>query len=80
MFYKSGKTPQKEEPIIPPKGGCKPGWWAYGGYCYKDFGFSPGFDTDKHMTYQLGNNSCVAGSGLDIFLKSSGDIPGMFVH
>ena len=63
MFYKSGKTPEKEQPIIPPKGGCKPGWWAYAGYCYKDFGFDSGFDTLGHMSYTQGNNSCVAGSG-----------------
>ena len=63
MFYKSGKTPEKEEPIIPPKGGCKPGWWAYAGYCYKDFGRTQGFDTTGFMSYTQGNASCVAGTG-----------------
>ena len=50
----------KEEPVLPQKGGCKLGWWSYAGYCYKDFGFDPGFGTDGHMTYNQGNNSCSA--------------------
>ena len=60
MFYKSGNIPMKEEPVLPSKGGCKLGWWSYAGYCYKDFGFDPGFETDGHMTYNQGNNSCNA--------------------
>lgn len=63
MFYKSGLTPKPEEPIIPAKGGCKPGWWAYAGYCYKDFGRTQGFDTSGFKNYMLGNSSCVAGTG-----------------
>ena len=60
MFYKSGNIPMKEEPVLSQKGGCKLGWWSYAGYCYKDFGFDPGFGTDGHMTYNQGNNSCSA--------------------
>ena len=46
QFFPSGQNPIPPKPILPNKGGCKPGWWKYGGYCYKDFGFSTDFDKE----------------------------------
>ena len=62
-FYKSGKSPQPMQPVLPKSGGCKQGWWKYAGYCYKSFGYDSGFDTDKHQTYTAGNSSCWQGTG-----------------
>ena len=46
QFFPSGQNPIPPKPTLPNKGGCKPGWWKYGGYCYKDFGFSTDFDKE----------------------------------
>jgi len=37
QFFNDG-VPKFEKPTLPAKGGCKPGWWKFGGYCYADFG------------------------------------------
>ena len=37
QFYPKG-TPKVVKPTLPNRGGCKSGWWAFGGYCYKEFG------------------------------------------
>ena len=37
QFFPNGK-PTEPKPIIPDRNGCKPDWWAFGGYCYKEFG------------------------------------------
>ena len=63
QFFKSGVSPLPEKPKLPPKGGCKQGWWKYGGYCYKDFGFTYDVaDTSSYKTYTMANNSCWAGN------------------
>lgn len=33
QFYMN-KKPGAPKPVLPPKGGCKSNWWAFGGYCY----------------------------------------------
>ena len=38
QFFPNGE-PKIEEVVLPPKSGCKPGWWKFGGYCYLDFGY-----------------------------------------
>ena len=45
----------QNEPVIdlPPVNGCKPDWWAFGGYCYKEFAYV------QHLVdYASANESC----------------------
>ena len=64
QFYMNG-TPKPDPPVLPPKAGCKSGWWSYGGYCYKDFGYKANADDsslnrDDFQSYPIANNSCNA--------------------
>jgi hypothetical protein len=38
QFFPTGQ-PKIEPVTLPPKGGCKEGWWKFAGYCYKAFGY-----------------------------------------
>ena len=60
QFFQSGLIPgTPEKPKLPQKGGCKAGWWKYGGYCYKDFGFDSSVsDTSMQKTYTMANSTC----------------------
>ena len=64
QFFKSGVDPGvPQKPKLPNKGGCRQGWWKYGGYCYKDFGFDTSVsETTSQKTYTAANSSCWAGN------------------
>ena len=64
QFFNSGVNPGvPEKPKLPNKGGCRQGWWKYGGYCYKDFGFDASVsDTSSQKTYIAANASCWNGN------------------
>lgn len=62
QFFKDGE-PKYEDVTLPARGGCKAGWWKFGGYCYLDFGYkvNPGdssLNTDNFDTYLNANRSC----------------------
>ena len=41
QFYpKLTEKPGQAKPDLPPRGGCKEGWWPFAGYCYKIVGYS----------------------------------------
>ena len=64
QFEPDGKQPYDPEPIngLPTKGGCKPGWYPYGGYCYKFDGFrvdgGSGFDPAGFKKWNDANTKC----------------------
>lgn len=61
QFFPNGK-PTEPKPIIPDRNGCKPDWWAFGGYCYKEFGLgtdgNDAAETSLFKNYNEGNSSC----------------------
>lgn len=61
QFYPQGK-PTVPKPALPDRAGCKPDWWAFAGYCYKEFGLrvddNGAMDTSFFKTYPEGNISC----------------------
>lgn len=61
-FFPSGVAPTVEKPVLPNRAGCKPDWWPFAGYCYKEFGLrvddNGAMDTNFFTTYLAGNTSC----------------------
>jgi len=57
-FYPNGQ-PKPPKPVLPAKGGCKPGWWPYAGYCYLLKGFNENiWNQDDFQPYIEANQTC----------------------
>jgi len=58
QFYPNG-PPVPQKPTLPAKNGCKPGWWAFAGYCYKEYGLgdADASDTTAFKNYYQANDA-----------------------
>lgn len=63
-YFPKGRPEPLKVPNFPdsiPFGGCKPGWWRFGGFCYKEFGISSNFwDPSSFKNFADANASCNA--------------------
>ena len=63
-YFPKGRPEPLKVPNFPdsiPFGGCKQGWWRFGGFCYKEFGFSSQYwDPSQFKNFANANLSCKA--------------------
>jgi hypothetical protein len=60
-YFPRGRPAPKLIPLPNPvsNGGCLAGWWKFGGYCYKQIGFSNNiWDESQYKTYDQANAEC----------------------